>query len=201
MILRKLSVTLRSQYFSEICVLSALRAKKEELLKEIYTVMSAVFGPPPPPTSEFEWDYYDSDGKACKYTGTPREFYKAFLGKYTPDESFSLINDPRNAYDALYTVDKLGNVWGGRPVLYVNTEIEGLKKAVVDQIKAGRAVFFGCDVGKFSDKAKGIMDTDLFDYEVSASLTFYFCLALMLRGSCRTHSISPLASPKPSASK
>ena len=190
-ILRKLSVSLRSQFFSEICVLSALRAKKEELLKEIYTIMSAVFGPPPPPTSEFEWDYYDSDGKACKYTGTPREFYKAFLGKYTPDESFSLINDPRNAYDALYTVDKLGNVWGGRPVLYVNTEIEGLKKAVVDQIKAGRAVFFGCDVGKFSDKAKGIMDTALFDYEVSASLTFYFCLALMLRGSCRTHSISP----------
>ena len=32
-------------------------------------------------------------------------------------ESFSLINDPRNAYSTLYTVDKLGNLWGGRPVL------------------------------------------------------------------------------------
>jgi aminopeptidase C len=33
-------------------------------------------------------------------------------------------------------------------------------------IKAGTPVFFGCDVGKFSDKESGIMDTALFDYEV-----------------------------------
>lgn len=34
-----------------------------------------------------------------------------------PADSFSLINDPRNEYGKLYTVDKLGNLWGGRPVL------------------------------------------------------------------------------------
>ncbi len=34
-------------------------------------------------------------------------------------------------------------------------------------IKAGLPVFFGCDVGKFSDKETGIMDTALFDYEVT----------------------------------
>lgn len=33
-------------------------------------------------------------------------------------------------------------------------------------IKAGYPVFFGCDVGKFSDKTAGIMDTALFEYEV-----------------------------------
>lgn len=33
-------------------------------------------------------------------------------------------------------------------------------------IKAGLPVFFGCDVGKFSDKDTGIMDTALFEYEV-----------------------------------
>ena len=32
-------------------------------------------------------------------------------------DSFSLINDPRNEYGKLYTVDKLGNLWGARPVL------------------------------------------------------------------------------------
>lgn len=174
LILRKLSSSLRAQALSEDSVLATLRAKKEELMKEVYTIMSAVFGPPPSPTSTFEWDYYDADGKVGKWTGTPQEFYKAFLGKYTPSESFSLINDPRNAYDALYTVDKLGNVWGGREVLYVNTEAGGLKKAVVDQIKAGRAVFFGCDVGQFSDKTKGIMDTALYDYEVRSFLIFCF---------------------------
>jgi len=39
--------------------------------------------------------------------------------------------------------------------------------ATVQMIKAGQPVFFGCDVGKFSDKAVGIMDTALFEYEVS----------------------------------
>lgn len=34
-------------------------------------------------------------------------------------------------------------------------------------IKAGQPVFFGCDVGKFSDTAAGIMDTALFEYEVN----------------------------------
>lgn len=33
-------------------------------------------------------------------------------------------------------------------------------------IKSGQPVFFGCDVGKFSDSAKGIMDTALYEYEV-----------------------------------
>ena len=34
-----------------------------------------------------------------------------------PADSFSLIHDPRNEFNKLYTVDKLGNIWGGRPVL------------------------------------------------------------------------------------
>jgi len=34
-------------------------------------------------------------------------------------------------------------------------------------IKAGQPVFFGCDVGKFSDRDAGVMDTAFFEYEVS----------------------------------
>ena len=34
-------------------------------------------------------------------------------------------------------------------------------------IKAGLPVFFGCDVGKFADRTAGIMDIDLFEYEVT----------------------------------
>jgi bleomycin hydrolase len=40
-------------------------------------------------------------------------------------------------------------------------------RAAVQMIKAGQPVFFGCDVAKFSDKDFGIMDTALFEYEVS----------------------------------
>lgn len=43
----------------------------------------------------------------------------------------------------------------------VNTEIEDLKASVVKMLKAGQPVFFGCDVGQFSDRDAGIMDTGL----------------------------------------
>lgn len=177
LILRRLSSSLRaSGSLSDAEVLATLRSKKEELLKEVYSVMSATLGVPPQPDEKFVWDYYDKNGKPGSWEGTAREFYKAFASKQYPvSESFSLINDPRNAYSTLYTVDKLGNLWGGRSVLYVNTEIKNLKSAVVKMIKAGHPVFFGCDVGKFSESQSGIMDTDLYDYEnafdISLSLT------------------------------
>ncbi|THH17329.1 hypothetical protein EW146_g3445 [Bondarzewia mesenterica] len=177
LVLRKLSAALRSSStLSESEIVAMLRSKKEELLKEVYTVMSATLGVPPHPDAKFVWDYYDKDGKAGTWEGTAREFYKSFANKQYPvSDSFSLIHDPRNPYSKLYTVDKLGNVWSGRPVLYVNTEIENLKDAIVKMLKAGQPVFFGCDVGKFSENQSGIMDTDLYGYEnafdISLSLT------------------------------
>jgi len=140
-------------------------------MKEVYTIMTATLGVPPAANKKFVFDYYDKDGKPGRWEGTPIEFYKNVAsGKYPPSESFSLINDPRNVYDKLYTVDKLGNVWGGRSVLYVNTEIENLKATVVKSIKAGVPVFFGCDVGKHSNSALGVMDIKLFDYETAFNI-------------------------------
>ncbi|KAH9858672.1 peptidase C1B bleomycin hydrolase [Lenzites betulinus] len=185
LILRSLSKSLRADpAISADAALRTLRSKKEELLREVYVVMSATLGVPPRPDDKLSWDYYDKDGKPGTWTGTPKEFYKAFAyDKYSPADSFSLINDPRNAYSELYTVDKLGNIWGARPVLYVNTEIENLKQAVVKQIKAGQPVFFGCDVGQFSDRVAGIMDTGLFEYEAAFDIKFGLTKADRLRTS------------------
>ncbi|OCH87297.1 peptidase C1B bleomycin hydrolase [Obba rivulosa] len=184
LILRDLSSSLRasSPHLSEDAILRTLRAKKEDLMKEVYTVMSAVLGVPPKPDQKLVWDYYDKDGKAGTWEGTAREFYKTFaIDKYSPSDSFSLINDPRNEYGKLYTVDKLGNIWGARPVLYVNTQIENLKAAVVKMVKAGQPVFFGCDVGQFSDKTAGIMDTALYEYETTFDITLGLSKADRLR--------------------
>lgn len=172
--LRALSSSLKADHsVSPESALSTLRAKKEELMQEVYTIMSASLGVPPKPDAAFTWEYYTEDGKYAKWEGTPLQFYKAFTAKFSPSESFSLINDPRNEYSKLYTVNKLGNIWGGRPILYVNTEIDELKQAIVRSIKAGQPVFFGCDVGQFSDSSKGvgIMDTDYFEYEQAFNIT------------------------------
>ncbi|EPQ57510.1 peptidase C1B, bleomycin hydrolase [Gloeophyllum trabeum ATCC 11539] len=192
LILRDLSSSLKSSNLSADQISKTLRSKKEALMKEVYAVMTATLGVPPRPTDTFTWDYYDKDGKAQSWTGTPREFYRAFASKaYPPASAFSLINDPRNAYGKLYTVDKLGNVWGGRPVLYVNTEIEDLKKAVVDMIKAGQPVFFGCDVGQFSNSVGGIMDIDLMEYENAFNIKLGLTKAqrLQVNESAMTHAM------------
>jgi hypothetical protein len=48
----------------------------------------------------------------------------------------SLINDPRNTYDQIYTVERLGNVVGGvRDVRYINLEIDELKEIAIKLIQ------------------------------------------------------------------
>jgi bleomycin hydrolase len=193
LILRKLTTSLRSESsLTEREILTTVRSKKEELLGEIYTIMAATFGAPPRPDAEFTWDYYDTDSKPHSWTGTPRAFYREFLDKAAnPADCFSLINDPRNAYNKCYTVDKLGNVWGGRPVLYVNTEIDNLKQAVVKMIKVGLPVFFGCDVGQSSDRFSGVMDTALMEYETAFNIKLGLTKAerLLVGESSMTHAM------------
>jgi bleomycin hydrolase len=45
-----------------------------------------------------------------------------------------------------------------------------IKDACITMLKRGMPVFFGSDVGKYSDSTKGIMDTDLFEYELGFNI-------------------------------
>lgn len=81
--LRALSVSLRADAtLSSEQVQSTLRAKKEHLMQDIYTIVSATLGVPPRPDISFTWEYYNDDGKYCKWEGTPIEFYRAFTTRY-----------------------------------------------------------------------------------------------------------------------
>ena len=51
-------------------------------------------------------------------------------------------------------------------IVDVNTEASIMKDIVVKMLKSGEPVFFGCDVMKFEDRYDGILDLDLFDYNV-----------------------------------
>jgi aminopeptidase C len=76
LVLRGLSSSLRKAgQLSEGDILAALRCKKEELLGEVYKVMTATLGVPPQPNEKFVWDYYDKDGKAGRWEGTAKQFY------------------------------------------------------------------------------------------------------------------------------
>ncbi|KXJ93957.1 peptidase C1-like family protein [Microdochium bolleyi] len=78
----------------------------------------------------------------------------------------SLVHDPRHPPLTKMTVDRLGNVVGGRGVTYINVDMPTLKRACVATLRAGIPIFFGSDVGKFSNTAAGIMDVELVDYRL-----------------------------------
>ncbi|CAK5278538.1 unnamed protein product [Mycena citricolor] len=171
LVLRQAVRQLRAQGLTDESVLAVTRAQKEKLMAETYRMLTAMLGVPMLADEAFTWSYHDKDGKYGQWTGTPKQFAKTFIGSQV-SESISLINDPRNAYSEAYTVTDMGNVWGGRPVVYVNTSAEMLKSLVVKMIKAGEPVFFGCDVLKHEDRFEGFLDLDLFEYEKAFDIKF-----------------------------
>lgn len=139
---------------------------KASALKSIYKTIALALGTPPKPTDEFVWEFIDKDGKYKHFKTTPLDFYKTHV-KYDAAAHFSLIHDPRNAYDKLYTVDRLNNISGGKPIEYVNLEIDQIKDVAIKMLKDNEPIFFGSDVGKFSDSTTGILDTTAYDYSTA----------------------------------
>lgn len=81
LILRTLADTLRSAHVREETVIATLRAKKEELIKEVYNIMTATLGVPPPPNKRFVWDYMDADEKVGRWEGSPKDFVEQLVSK------------------------------------------------------------------------------------------------------------------------
>lgn len=149
---------------------SDISAAKAKMLEEISLILTLLLGPPPKPDEEFTWQFADKNKKVRELTTTPKEFVKEIASlelRSNPtnlDSLISLVHDPRHEPNTLLTVDRLGNIVGGRPVTYVNVTIDTLKSACVKMLKAGLPIFFGSDVGQFSDNESGVMDLDIFDY-------------------------------------
>ncbi|SPO21648.1 related to LAP3 - member of the GAL regulon [Ustilago trichophora] len=152
-------------------VRQAQRARKDEQMEEVYRLLVISLGTPPQPDEEFTYNYRNKDGKFVSIKSTPRKFLAEYTGSFDHKTRCSLIHDPRHPADRLITVERLGNVWEGTPISYVNTTVDVMRDAVVKSIKAGHPVFFGCDVGQFSDKTSGIMNPELFGYEDAFNIT------------------------------
>jgi bleomycin hydrolase len=179
--LREDAIRLRSIASSNAspdAIRASIASEKEKMLKEIHLILTLMLGPPPPPDTAFTWEYYDKDGTLCTLKTRPTAFAKELSDSRTVrglsgtdvHQLFSLVNDPRNPYNRLLSVKRLGNVYGGRPVTYVNVDMKTIKDACITMLKRGIPVFFGSDVGKYSDPSKGIMDTALFDYELGFNI-------------------------------
>ncbi|GGE30742.1 hypothetical protein GCM10011391_06710 [Pullulanibacillus camelliae] len=123
---------------------------------------------------------------------TAQAFYKKYVG-LDLDDYVSIINAPTEdkPFGKTYTVQCLGNVVGGKPIKYLNVDMETLKALAIHQIKDNESVWFGCDVGQYSNRDHGIMDTRLFNYEKTFGTSFGMTKAERLdyMGSCLTHAM------------
>ena len=141
-------------------ILRLLQQEKTQMLKEVYHVLALCLGVPP---TEFEWK-----GK----TVTPVQFYQELLGYDLENNYVMLMNDPSREYGKVYEIQYDRHMYDGQNWLYVNLPVERIKEMAVASIKANTAMYFSCDVGKFLDRSKGVLDLANFDYESLLGVPF-----------------------------
>ena len=139
--------------------------QKNDMLSTVYKMLVIHLGDPP---KKFTWQVRDKKKKFLRYENlTPQTFFKDHVDLELND-LVCLINCPMSdkEYKKVYSVEFLGNVSEGQPIRYLNTKIEILKNAAVESIKNDDPVWFGCDVGKYLHRSHGIMDINLFDFNL-----------------------------------
>ncbi len=148
-----------------------LRVMKDDMLRTIYKMLTISLGSPP---EKFEWQIRDKDKKFHRFEKlNPKQFYKEHVGLDLNDY-VCLINCPMSdkSYNEIYTVDYLGNVVEGSIIRYLNLPSKRLKEVAAASIKDDHPVWFGCDVGKHFHRNLGVMDMDIFDFELFYSTDF-----------------------------
>ncbi len=135
---------------------------KTDMLGEIYRILVLNLGEPP---TTFTWTRRNSKGEAVDTRSyTPLEFYQTYLGNNLQDNYVMLMNDPTRPYWQLYEIDYDRHSYDGKNWTYVNLPVDEIKKMAIESIKDSTAMYFSCDVMKFLDRQRGLLDVDYYDY-------------------------------------
>jgi len=148
-----------------------LRQMKNEMLATVYQMLTISLGTPP---EKFDWQVRDKDKNFHRFENlTPKKFFNEHVG-FDLNEFVCLINCPMSdkKYNEVYTVDFLGNVVEGKIIRYLNLPSKRLQETAVVSIQNDDPVWFGCDVGKHFHRNLGVMDMDIFDFELFYNTDF-----------------------------
>ena len=146
-----------------------IQEEKNRMLAKIYKFLCSCYGEPP---KTFDFEYVDKDEvyhveKGC----TPKSFADKYVGDVL-DKTVSIIHAPTKdkPFHQTFTVRMLGNVVGGKDVMHLNLELQEFKDAVIRQLQAGKAVWFGSDVSYYGDRERGLWDDQSFDFPLLTGL-------------------------------
>ena len=146
-----------------------LQAKKTEMLGTIYRMLALTFGEPP---AEFTWNQKDAKGEIVSTdTYTPMSFYEKFA-KTDFSKFYMVMNDPTREYYKVYEIQYDRHVYDGQNWKYLNLPMEKIAPMCIASIKDSTMMYFSCDVGKFLDRDKGLMDMNNYDYASLMGTTF-----------------------------
>lgn len=161
--LRENARDLRRQHASGAS-LEQLRDAKQGMLDVIHRMLFIHLGTPP---RTIQWQWTDRDGEFHRDEEmTPRQFAETYID-LPIDDYVCLVHDPRETSPTgrTFTVQYLGNVIGGDRVVYLNIDVDLMKRLAADSITGGEPVWFGCDVGKMMHRQMGLWDARLYDLE------------------------------------
>ncbi|ACF07594.1 Aminopeptidase C [Metamycoplasma arthritidis] len=150
--------------------LAKINELKEEALYVVYNILIKSLGKPP---KTFTFEYSDKDKKFQRIENiSPLDFYKKYVGTELT-QKIDLVADPRDKFphNQLIHSDFIKSVSEGKGLNMLNVSLVDLKDAMIKSLQDGNAVWFGCDVGTDSDSKLGIMDPELFNYDLTLTKT------------------------------
>lgn len=149
---------------------SDLAAAKSAIIADVYRMLVRCLGEPP---EQFDFEYQDDDHHYHAERGlSPKEFYQRYADIHLDD--YAVIADiPRfdMEMNRTYGVKFGGNMVGGEPEVFLNVSTDEMKQITQAALLDKNPVWFACDVGQWSDRTTGILDSQQFDYEALLGIT------------------------------
>ena len=149
---------------------AALDKEKTAMLGTIYRMLVLNLGVPP---TEFDYVRKDAQGNPAE---TERHTPMSFLKKYGDENLLTnyvmVMNDPSREYYKCYEIDYDRHRYDGKNWTYVNLPVEDIKEMAIASLKDSTMMYFSCDVGKFLNSERGLLDVKNYDYESLMGTTF-----------------------------
>ena len=168
--LKEYGLQLRDLSTTKGTTVADMEKKKTEMLGTIYRMLVLNLGEPP---TKFTWTRKDAKGNPVETKEyTPQSFFQEYIGDDLKNNYVMLMNDPSRDYYKLYEIDYDRHAYDGKNWTYVNLPIEDIKQMAIASIKDSTMMYFSCDVGKFFDRDRGILDVNFYDYGSLMGTTF-----------------------------
>lgn len=143
---------------------------KVKMLGEIYRMLVLNLGVPP---TQFSWTRYNSAGKAVDTMEyTPLTFMEKYGDVNLLQNYVMLMNDPSREYYKSYEIDYDRHRYDGKNWTYVNLPIEDIKAMAISSLKDSTMMYFSCDVGKYLNSERGLLDVNNYDYSSLMGVDF-----------------------------